>query len=110
MKNLNLPPFYVGQRVVYVGRSGRPKTLPVNSEWIAKNVRKFDCGCWCVDVGLFHERYHHSRICADCNIVTRTDDNARYFDCRAFAPIEHKFKSITFEEVIAIESPLIGIN
>lgn len=46
MKNLNLPPFYVGQKVVYVTGTNMPK----DSIHTVTGIKQNSCGCWSIAI------------------------------------------------------------
>mgnify|MGYP003490020378 CR=1 FL=1 len=64
MEKMNLPPFYIGQKVVYVG-SGR--TFPLNSIHTISDLKKDSCGCWSVEVDgkniEFKNEYSRCKAC-----------------------------------------------
>lgn len=43
----NLPPFYIGQKVVYITGSFMSK----GSIHTVKGVNQYSCGCWLIDIG-----------------------------------------------------------
>lgn len=106
MENLNLPPFYVGQRVVYLTGNHMVK----GSIHPVKAIVQMSCGCWLIDVGVSVDNANGYRCSKDGGIFMKQNTESSFFDATSFAPIEEQFRSITFEEVISIESPLIGIN
>lgn len=101
----NLPPFYVGQKVVCINKN--PLYLKYNETYVVKEIKQFPCGCWAIDVGVSRNNsyatycYKHDSAILDRDCWYTVDE---------FAPIEQTFQSISFKEVIKIESPLIGIN
>jgi hypothetical protein len=47
MNNLNnLPPFYIGQKVVYI----TGKIMPKDSIHIVSDIKREDCGCWVISI------------------------------------------------------------
>lgn len=100
--NLNLPPFYIGQKVVCINDGFIHKPFIVS------------CGIKDLSNGKI---YTVSEIIRTTNLSgywfcwvseLPIDRNWDGFLCERFAPIEEKF--ISFADVIAAESPLIGIN
>lgn len=102
----NLPPFYVGQKVVAL--KTMKFILKDNTYTVANCFQCKKCKEWHVLLSEFIEKSnaHYTCYCGD------TFDNLQNAGAGAkrFAPIEEKFQSISFKEVIKIESPLIGIN
>jgi len=102
----NLPPFYVGQKVVAL----QDCICPVNGYVFFKKGQEFTvkelhlCCMWKVDVGVLLDR---ARECPHCNEVSY---KVTWFEPTYFAPIETTFQSITLSEVIEIETPLICSN
>jgi len=66
MSKLNLPPFYVGQKVVYITGISMPK----NSIHVVLGIWRAPCGCWVVDVsespnyGQYKTEWY--LLCASC--------------------------------------------
>lgn len=92
MDNINLPPFYIGQRVValddscpgfgYQYKKGDEKQ--VDKLRFSEKSKKWDF----LPVG--ESRYHLA--------------------CHKFAPIQENFQSISLEKVLELETPLISVN
>jgi len=91
-QEINLPPFYVGQRVVALVSSAAPTMVPYEKgdEFTVSKFAKSKAGEW-----------HMS-------FIGRPEDE--FYDCNNFAPIESTFSAITLSEVIEIETPLICNN
>lgn len=109
MENENLKfnfcPFYVGQKVVYVGDGG---ALPKGSVWTVIGLFRHNCGHWAIDIGVKCE-YHQWKSCGICNTTTPCEwQNVHVGRASSFAPIEERF--ISLAEVIEIESQLTGAN
>lgn len=107
MENLNLPPFYIGQKVVYI----TGLNLPKNSTWTVIEIEKGECchrNGWRVNIGKYYEPKFINRQCPVCKAIYKKTDDVRWFNATAFAPIEERF--ISFAEVIAIESQVTGAN
>jgi len=105
MKEINLPPFYVGQRVVAL-RSHSQNKFKKGSVHIVKGCKNSCCG-WLVNIGVSSMRYKWE--CSDCG-KTNPSDGVWWMAAYCFAPIEPTFQSITMRETIEIESPLISVN
>lgn len=94
MGNINLPPFYVGQRVVAIKDSGPiPTMISYNKgdEFIVSITKQ----------SRTKKEWH-------CGFTTRPPDE--YYDCNSFVPVEQNFQSITIEKVLELEMPLISVN
>lgn len=101
--NTNFPPFYVGQKVVSLFNT---EDLIKGNEYVITRIAVRSCGCWSVQVGI--KRLIISKYCTcDHDIRLAGSD---WLNAKKFAPIESTFQSISFEKVVEIESPLIGIN
>lgn len=105
MENLNLPPFYVGQKVVYIGTKG---TLPMKSIHTVVDIKRHPCGCWAVNVGRIADKRYGGINCTIHSSAINIKTNMLWWDSKVFAPIEERF--ISFAEVIAIESQVTGAN
>lgn len=103
MEKLNLPPFYVGQRIVAIVEK---KFLVKGKIYVVIGLHKYKCGCWVVEVERIDGYETYCGICSTENDLKK----GVWHDVEFFVPLEQTFRSITFEEVIKIESPLIGIN
>jgi len=55
MSNINLAPFYVGQKVEYITGHNMPKC----SIHIVLDIWRENCGCWIIDVGASNK---HGKI------------------------------------------------
>lgn len=111
MENLNLPPFWIGQRVVCIKAHSLAK-LELNKEYKVRDIKKGFCShsSWRIDVGVtVPDCFGNSLLrCGRCDATIEVNDNVWWFGAPLFAPIEERF--ISFAEVIAIESQLIGAN
>lgn len=106
---LNLPPFYVGQKVVYI-KNGR---LPNGSIHIVRGIASCPhCKTVGIDVGLKLEApivYTCCGICGGDTTFNRIGKhNAAYVAASSFAPIEERF--ISLAEVIERESLVTSVN
>lgn len=102
MKDLNLPPFYVGQRVVAIKdhSQGRYKK---GEEFIVLNIKIGCCSKWVIDIGIRSGIL--TKMCYVCSSI-RIQDN--HYGAIAFAPIESTFQTISYSKVI--EEELVGVN
>lgn len=104
---LNLPPFYQFQRVVYIGNN--PK-LKKNGEYVVMDLLHTPCGCWAIDVGKNAESVT-TRTCKRHNKQFNVDNyTTEWFFADLFVPLESTFQSISFQSVAEKESKLIGVN
>lgn len=115
-ERINLPPFYEGQRVVYIGKG---TSLAVNSTHTVTGINQLHCGCWSVQIGLRFEQRQINGCDASKITCGKHIDKTKFipnpllmkcFDSTCFAPIELTFQSISFENVIKKETPLVGVN
>ena len=92
----NIPPFYVGQKVVYV----TGLILPKNSIHVIRGMVRYCCGCWIVDIGLKVSEpfYVHCHL---HGLLTKTPRNGiMYAASTSFRPIqEQKFPLLTFTQI-----------
>lgn len=102
----NLPPFYVGQKVVYVTGNCMPK----HSIHTIHNITQHVCGCWCVDIGLKLNR-QYTTYCCHCGNKTKylPSSDIDWFTSRAFRPLQSQsFPLISLSKVI--EKQLVSAN
>lgn len=104
--NTNLPPFYVGQKVVYVATDDL-KRIATGSQWTVIRIMLAKCDCWLIDIGL---NTPATGLFCYKHIFIVSSDGTLWSLANHFVPIEQTFQSISFEKVVEIESPLIGIN
>lgn len=117
-ENINLPPFYVGQKVVALasGSSGSFNVVKDNIYTVAfciTNMCKKSCKHSCDwDIGLLEfPAKKDTSFCARCDMETR--HTGKYYfiaSSKYFAPIESTFQSISLTEVLELETPLICVN
>lgn len=110
--NLNLPPFYKFQKIIALQSCGK---IVKDSIYTVFNVFQCPkCKCWHVQLSeLYFPNQVSQYTCnfpRNCYEVLIPSASHGGGPADLFAPIESTFKSITFAEVIAVESPLIGIN
>jgi len=103
MKNkLNLPPFYIGQKVVYITGLNMPK----NSIHVVRNMIKQTCGCWTlvIDVKAPTEGIHHACMCADCGGYFTSNTTFLAWNPNSFRAIqEAKPPILTFKQIQKVE-------
>lgn len=107
----NLPPFYVGQKIVRIVNSSNSK-YKIGDEHICYGcIKCVGCGNWSVDVGIRVERFCYVLLFAcNCNWKMGMSEPIQYFDAKSFAPIEKNFQSISLEKVLEEETKLISVN
>lgn len=96
MEKLNIPPFYVGQKVVCI----KPiKTLVKDKIYTLTGVNKCACGTTIVSWG----ETDGIVLGVDCHSCGRINFKSREFfaDSSRFAPIqESKFRAVSFEKIM----------
>lgn len=107
--NTNLPPFYPNQKIV--AKHNNDTYYKKGDEFLAKRMINAFCKCetWLVDIGATTTGTIYS-FCPKCDIKKELGGSTCWFAATDFTPIEQTFQSISFEKVVEIESPLIGIN
>lgn len=92
----NIPPFYVGQKVVYITGICMPKNTICKVSYICRE----DCGCWVM--GVNNETPSSANIIMRCNLcgcITIPKAN-HAFDCNSFRPLQElKAQMLTFEKI-----------
>lgn len=107
MKEINLPPFYVGQKVVAVNNSALWKK---GQEFTIKSITK-SCCYWEVDINLSAPNGISFFRCYICNRKHGLKPgDPIYPDAYCFAPLEEKFEVISYKKVIKREQPVICRN
>lgn len=95
MEKLNLPPFYIGQKVVCISPN---KDYPIKEGQVViiKEVRQNKCcGVWVVNVGI--SSFNDKMIRCSCNLRYANDNT---LSAKRFVPAqEQKFKAVTFEKL-----------
>lgn len=100
MKEINIAPFYVGQKVVAVDAV---------SGSAFKNGKTYTVASIEYKLGNQHHPIGRVTYYWYVGIVGHADGGA-YFRPSIFAPIEEKFRSISLEKVLEKEVPLICSN
>lgn len=117
MENLNnLPPFFIGQKVVYItGRS-----LPKNFESRVLSIRNDGCKCspWLIKIhkdskeSTYDIKKYDNVICATCGClipVNIYNQQSGYWYATSFRPLqEQKFPLISYSKVL--EEVEVGSN
>lgn len=106
---LNLPPFYVGQKVVALNTS---LSWNKGDVFTVLGLRK-PCCHWQVNigVGVGPKGEWDSVSCEDCGYTEQLNGNTNVWaNCRNFAPVQENFQSISLEKVLEKETPLISVN
>lgn len=116
MKNIFFPPFYSGQKVIYVGDPC--EQLKKNKIYIVNGCKRNECGCWCVDVSnVVHELFdsittrctvccsiRHSTYGYSTEIENGEVSGVWWFPERDFRPAEEmKAPAMTFEKIVQEE-------
>lgn len=112
----NLPPFHVGQKVVYITGIRMPK----NSIHIVTRVCKYNCGCWAIeiDTGGPPNAYHPTTTHVRCNYCHKAEPIWDFlpmfencWDAESFrAAQELGFPLIQLTKVIEKEQQLVSAN
>lgn len=110
MKNLNnLPPFYVGQKVVYITGFKAPK----DSIHTVKDVIKQPCGCYALSIETKapREGIIYADGCEDCGKDYMAQKVYTAWNIKSFRPLQESvFPSLTMSKVLEKESQLISMN
>lgn len=109
----NLPPFYIGQRVVALVTKNNDIGVVIkknNVYTVLRTQRCGKCGQWHIDVGVKFDIKEYSNECGSCPADLPIKDNTAWCYVQAFAPITENFQSITLEKVLETETPLISVN
>ena len=103
----NLPPFYVGQKVVAIFT--HTQGLFIKGQiFTVKNIFLSKCKCkaWSITIGLYSN--NPLKECAYCHTVWSNDFS---FIAERFAPLQELvFPSLTMSRVIEKERELISMN
>lgn len=106
MKEINLPPFYAGQKVVGIepNNYNRPENGRI---YTVLQIRKGCCN-WEVDIG---ETPKHPYLinCVVC-LKNKPHGGIMWFSSFRFAPIHENFQSVSFEKIIEKETHLISAS
>jgi hypothetical protein len=108
MENLNnLPPFYVGQKVVYISGVNMPKY----SRHIVLDIIKWPCGCWYIDVGQKVSNVAVNARCLEHDARMMVNNDVKYFLASSFRQEEKQtYPLIELKKVIEKEKVLLCSN
>lgn len=108
MKNkFNLPPFYIGQEVIYITGILMPK----NSKHIISDLKQDPCGCWNIGIDgqklniVTHLEYDII-ICDSCEkeYSSNFPEVENGWDPNSFRPVENtKLPLLTFKQIQKVE-------
>jgi hypothetical protein len=106
---MQLPPFYIGQKVVYI----TGKDMPKDSIHTVREIIKTTCGCHWIDIGrtFSNMSYPPTVKCFSCGnmIIRDNDNNIKWYHTTSFRPLQElKFPLMTFSRVI--EKELVSAN
>ncbi len=106
MEKINLPPFYVGQKVVYITGINMPK----DSVHTVLGIIHHPCGCYSIDIGRRYSNTHKRSSCfTHQHAFVTINNNIRYVMATSFRPLqEQTFPLLTYSKVLE-EVPL-GAN
>ena len=104
---MNLPPFYIGQKVVYITGIAMPKY----SIHRVLGLCQFSCGCWCVDVGMPPVGNFSLIVCSEHPENNLPINGKEWFWASSFRPTEEKpFPLMTFTQIKEKEQTEVLIN
>lgn len=108
MKDINLPPFYISQRVVCVKSSNWIKEGNI---YFVKGLFFLSCcKIWMINVGVANT-INGKRYCQKHNKhYNAGNDKFIEHNANKFVPIEENFQSISLEKVLENETNLISVN
>lgn len=111
MTENNLPPFYVGQKIVALV-THPDGFYTEGSVYTVRAIQKGVCAChqedWEVAIGVLI--YGQGLECVTCLEVVGKTGEMLFEDCADFAPIETTFQPISLTKVLEEETALIGVN
>lgn len=104
----NLPPFFIGQKVVYITGISMPK----DSVHTVKFTNKSSCGCWFISIGEDRIDSDDGSLyyCVECgNNVVGNFING--WSAKSFRPLQESvFPSLIMSKAIEKESQLVSMN
>lgn len=105
MREINLPPFYVGQKVVslidgHLVKKGDIKTV--------LSIYKYCC-VWHIDVGLISP-IDWTGTCPHGTKLVIKKGKPLHPESICFAPVQENFQSISLTEILKQETKLVGAN
>lgn len=106
MKEINLPPFYVGQKVIGVlpNRFNKPEKDKI---YTVLDIRQGCCE-WEINVGISP----HDPNFIECGVCKKhfQHNGTLWLRVSRFAPIQENFQEISYSEVVKEEKRLISVN
>lgn len=107
MEHINLPPFFIGQKVVALA-NGVTTNLVKDVGYIVLGLNKC-CGIWSINVGLIVTSGAVGISCSGCG-RRLSNGNPRWIHSKHFKPAEETFQSIFLTRVLEVETKLISQN
>lgn len=109
MKEINLPPFYVGQKVVAIKDHSQCRFKKGDPFIITAIYQAPCCGIWLVEIGIL--AVHNYWRCVPCNTGGQKYRSPQaVFNSASFAPIFENFQEISYSEVVKEEKRLVSAN
>lgn len=103
---MNIPPFYIGQRVVVITSTPFLKT---GDEYTVQSLYyKSCCKSWTVHVGITDNGAQP--YCPIHKTTHGIEGHLVHHNAKYFAPIESNFEAISYTKVMEEESPLVCVN
>jgi hypothetical protein len=97
--NNNIPPFYVGQKVICVDTTGNPP-VKKNKEYTVDSVTKGCCG-WEITVGIQADSsYDEVSFCRKCGSRTPSPGSTWPLRASRFRALTETFQPISFSKVL----------
>lgn len=100
----NLPPFYIGQKVV-AKEDHEKGFFTKGQEFVVREVKRPCCN-WEIRIDVNVSEFAGA-ICPNCFKISRPEP---FFRHSRFSPVEENFQSITLEKVLETETPLVSAN
>jgi len=100
----NLPPFYVGQKVVAL-KTQEQGAYEKGCEYVVKQLTH-NCCKWVISIG--NTSFTGYVNCAICGKSYRS--KIWWHAASSFAPITSQFETISYTRVMETEAPMIGVN
>ena len=109
MKEVNLPPFFIGELVVCIGPVSN---LIKHEQYIVTALDKCSgCGLWYVGVdNIPNKEKLLIPGCGKCNHRMPNYPSMAMWQANRFATINKNFQSISLEKILETETKLIGVN
>lgn len=107
MREINLPPFYVGQKVVALTTDIFFRRAIKDRVYTVLGLQATCCG-WNIDIGAKVTQLKLQ--CGTCNKIIGDTNGIGWLHVKHFAPITENFQSISLEKVLEEETKLISVN